>query len=254
MHDRRYDLVFSLGAACSCTESLRAAGLQYLSFPFDWLYGSDIRGRTELLIGGFADWLRPELMEEEERPAWNPDAIYVNRKTGISFNHDFPCDVPFADAFPRVVERYRRRIDRLMALIRGAKRVLAVWVNIPTEPPVDDAEVIRCRERLQARFPEVEFDLLCFQPVDGLDVAKDVALADGVRKVSFDFGFHGPKDYAWKVDVPKLLPWLADYSVRDYRTLWERLFGAFRKRRDYLHLPWQTTNLKFSKIPPCAVN
>ena len=44
---QHYDFVFSLGQACSCSSSLRAAKLQYASYPFDWLYGSDITdGRT----------------------------------------------------------------------------------------------------------------------------------------------------------------------------------------------------------------
>lgn len=229
--NRSYDAVFSLGAACSCTEALRAVGLQYLSFPFDWLFGLDLPGRTDLLIGGFRDWLRIDLMEKVPHPPDHRTAIFRNRGTGITFNHDFPLGVALEDAFPRVVGRYRRRIGRLMSLIARSKRVLAVWVNIPTEPPVDDAEVVRCRNRLQERFPGTRFDLLCFQPVDGMDGAEDVALADGVRRISFDFGCHGPKAYAWMVDVPKLLPWLADYSVRDYRTFSERWLAPLRTSR-----------------------
>jgi len=35
-----YDLIFSIGEACFCTQILRFNNLQEFSYPFDWMYGS----------------------------------------------------------------------------------------------------------------------------------------------------------------------------------------------------------------------
>lgn len=37
----RYDLIVGMGKACSCSMSLRKAGLQHLSLPFDWMRFND---------------------------------------------------------------------------------------------------------------------------------------------------------------------------------------------------------------------
>ena len=37
MSREHFDLIIGLGPACSCTMSLRRAGLQHLSFPYDWI-------------------------------------------------------------------------------------------------------------------------------------------------------------------------------------------------------------------------
>jgi len=41
-----YDLAFSLGQACACSTTLRAARLQFASFPFDWLSNASLEERT----------------------------------------------------------------------------------------------------------------------------------------------------------------------------------------------------------------
>ena len=35
--DKRYDICFGIGEACVCSQVLRKAGLQKLSYPFDWV-------------------------------------------------------------------------------------------------------------------------------------------------------------------------------------------------------------------------
>lgn len=39
-YEKKYDLIFSIGEACSCAEVLRESRLRFYSYPFDWLYGS----------------------------------------------------------------------------------------------------------------------------------------------------------------------------------------------------------------------
>ena len=60
----QYDLIFSLGSACSCTETLRANKLQYYSYPFDWLYGNNFKGRIDIFLNDFQRYI---------------DKLYLNR-------------------------------------------------------------------------------------------------------------------------------------------------------------------------------
>ena len=55
MSVKKYDFVFSIGEACSCTQVLRQQGLQNASYPFDWLFGSTLVKRCEILANEFKD-------------------------------------------------------------------------------------------------------------------------------------------------------------------------------------------------------
>lgn len=63
---RKYDFIFGIGRACACSQSLRRAGLQLLSLPWDWLAinpkpeGSDLHIRLHIMENGFSDWLNKE--------------------------------------------------------------------------------------------------------------------------------------------------------------------------------------------------
>ena len=63
---KNYDFVFGLGRACACTQSLRSAGLQLLSLPWDWItyqltpQGPDLLLRVDLIASGFAGWFEEE--------------------------------------------------------------------------------------------------------------------------------------------------------------------------------------------------
>ena len=63
---KKYDFIFGIGRACACSQSLRKAGLQLLSLPWDWLAttptpdGPDLDMRLKIMESGFADWLREE--------------------------------------------------------------------------------------------------------------------------------------------------------------------------------------------------
>ena len=54
---KKYDLIFSMGAACSCSSALRSAELQVASYPFDWLFGSDFCNRANIVVNDFERFL-----------------------------------------------------------------------------------------------------------------------------------------------------------------------------------------------------
>ena len=57
---KKYDLIVPLGYACSCSQTLRRAGLQLASFPWDWLVVPPPSERCRLICNGFKGWMNLE--------------------------------------------------------------------------------------------------------------------------------------------------------------------------------------------------
>ncbi len=86
-----YDLAIPLGEACSATQVLRAAGLQYLSFPYDWIGTSeteterakhDLVTRATQLASRFDGWLKPEDFTFFATTPDNKKDVYINKPLG----------------------------------------------------------------------------------------------------------------------------------------------------------------------------
>mgnify|MGYP003310900234 CR=1 FL=1 len=215
----RFDVVFGLGAACSCTETLRAAGLQHASFPFDWLLGPGPAGRMKTLVGEFAGWM-DDASEFEEIPKSGPfrHAAWRNLRTGYSYFHDFDPGVPLAEQLPSVREKYARRGGRLLELIRRARSALVVWIGDPRDRSrLSDAEIAECLAGLRTKFPGTRFRMMVFECVSGVsDSSPEISTSPDVLRVAFDYRMSAGNDWAIRQEL--LLPYLARYSVADYRT------------------------------------
>lgn len=70
----KYDLILSIGEACSCTQALRKSNLQIFSYPFDWLFGASFE--TEVLSESIkiltADY---KMLDEKIDYAFNQDKL-----------------------------------------------------------------------------------------------------------------------------------------------------------------------------------
>ena len=248
---RTYDLIFGLGSVCSCTQSLRQAGLQSLSFPFDWITPhaetnllKDMRRRAETICGGFDGWFDERDFSFHGANANGKDKYY-NGKLDLIFVHDFPAGVPLRQSFPVVMERYRRRIDRLLNLLGRSKTVLVVRLDrhdLPYRTSIEDCTYVR--NALAARFPGTAFDVLLIQPDPELPAGERrlEQPAEGVTRLSLDYRkTKTPVDLPPDPDVDRLVnPQPPDftgivgflrttYAVREYRTPEE--IAANRRRR-----------------------
>lgn len=132
-----YDLIFSIGEACSCSSAIRAAKLQISSYPFDWLYGSDFLGRCGILANKFNKFIEKNDLEYSHEEKSIKCNAYYNKFNGITFNHDFLKKLPFDDSYDLVREKYDRRISRLLSNIDKAHKVLVVYIETPTTNHVD---------------------------------------------------------------------------------------------------------------------
>lgn len=231
-----YDFIFSIGSACSCTQVLRAAGLQHLSFPFDWITirdrPADIRFRADLIADDFRDWFAKETFAFLPSPDWHLRDFYRNTRIGITFNHDFPKGVPFEESYPVAKARYDRRIARLFGCIRSSQRVLVVRLDRPDQEyptTVEDCRYVR--DRLSAKFPGVRFDVVLLTCEPGIAFAdRRDQTEDGLRHIVFDYKSRASDAQTYTPDMPRLIRLFADlYSVRDYRTRAERAAEARRR-------------------------
>ena len=223
-----YDFIFPLGAACSCSQSLRLAGLQFASFPCDWLYGGTPVARAQGLADGFQGWFDRKLLVKHDVP-WNLEhEPWRNTMSGIVFKHDFDWNAPLETLLPGVREKYARRLARLDKLISAAKTVLVVWLNPPNLPPAGADELATARKILRKRWPGVAFDVLSLVCERGRSFAdRTGSEADGIRTVAWDYD---DRREAF-IDNAKMAKFLSsEYAMADYRTDAERRSWPARQK------------------------
>lgn len=241
-----YDLAIPLGEACSATETLREAGLQYLSFPYDWLANAevdterakhDLVTRAKTVANRFPAWIKKENLSFLASTPQNRKDVYIDKNLGLIFNHDFLSGVPFDEMFEKVKSRYQKRITRLLELLTGAKRVLLVRIERPAEKlltplPVSLDDCREARRVLAAAYPHATFDLILFAFERGR-AEKDMLVEEiepGLRRITFDYHNYAPGFLEYAVRVDKTAEIVKRYaSVVDYRTDEEK--AAYRKLR-----------------------
>ena len=185
---KKYDFAFSLGAACAASQTLRYAGMQFASYPFDWTGGSDIVTRARLIANDFEHWLDRDRLELTDVLYGSLNAsLYRDRVNGITYVHDFPAGCYLEDELPIVREKYRRRITRLIKGLESGKRVLAIYNEIPYRRPDTDAHILEAYGLLRKRFPKTEIDIVYFAEEPGFCEPREQALDDHVVKVLVDY-------------------------------------------------------------------
>jgi len=221
---RAYDLAFSVGATCRCSMALREGGLQYCSFPFDWTGGPTVCQKVELLCRDFKGWMLRENFVKVCESRYGHGVYWRDDALGYHFAHEFNDLAPIDEQLPAVRERLMRRGRRLRAMLAKAKRALVVFVETPDFGPETPESLLKARELLMVRWPNVMFDMLLVRHAEGVPLKKfQDEESDGVRMVQFDFRDRREKDGNWMADQKLIGKWLkAEYAVADYRTEEER--------------------------------
>lgn len=186
---KEYDFAFSLGYCCGVTQALRAAGLQFASYPLDWLGSPSLRRSVEVVADGFRDWLRQEdlrLVDVLHGPGFGT-RVYLNARTQLGFSHEFPDTLPLEESFPKVKRTYDRRVERFLSRLASSRRILAVYLEDAARPRVPVAELRPLRDLLQSRCPNAELDLVYFYEDPSCREPKVVSDADGLVAVAADY-------------------------------------------------------------------
>lgn len=225
-----YDVAFSIGGGCACSQMLRRAGMQFASFPFDWAGVKRIPTKLEILADDFRTILSREHMEFVEPNTAKDKDVYINKANGMLFLHDFPRGVPIAEAYDEVAEKYRRRGERLLSLISKSKHVLVVHVCIPSYTPHEDAEFLESYEIIRRRFSGVEFDFLSISQKAGCSFSgRNVRkVGEHLFRIDFDYKSEGSETIGDERILAGAFKQLVA-SVSDYRTPAEK--AAFAKAR-----------------------
>lgn len=197
---KRYDFIFSLGQACSCTENLRKANLQVMSYPFDWLYGTTIKERVDLLVAGFKGWFEKGDFVFDCHKDGSRFNVYRNTRTGLIFNHDFPTEDDFDTGYAKVADKYTRRVARLLGKVEAARRALAVYVEQPYVRDVPSDEDLKAlKARLDARFGDGKIDILYVHPGETLAAVRR-EVAAGVVVLALDYKSRKEGAFDYQVD------------------------------------------------------
>lgn len=221
---RQYDFVLGMGTTCHCSQALREAGLQLTSLPFDWVGGPELRKKAEFMVAGFPGWFEAGTLTQIDSPYTTARTTAWSDKWGFTPVHDFHRGTPFDEERPKVMAKYRRRIDRMFRLLDASERVLVVYIESPGFPTTSIDEMKEARRLLGGRWPRARFDFLCLKESEGRSLGDaEESEDDGIRIVSCDYRESGGKGKVWVGDVKALARWFAgEYSVRDYRTDEER--------------------------------
>ena len=226
--NEQYDLVFSLGQACPCSMTLRMAGLQFASFPLDWVTGGTMVQRVKLVASHFADWFEMEDFEYHGRNPKNGLGVFTNRRTGFRHPHDFP-DAPVETEFDKVRAKYLRRETRLYERIAASSRVLAVYITRPDETPADIQILESARRILSGAFPNATFDLLHFVHREGVSFANRNVLHPTEHVTQIIFDYRDPERDVRMEDTAEAIKSLG-LAAKDWRTDEEK--KAFTRRKE----------------------
>jgi disulfide oxidoreductase YuzD len=226
---KTYDFIFSCGLQCGCSMALRAAGMQFASYPFDWVATQSFKDAAETIAADFADWLHPEDLQllTIRRGGFNKH-IYVNKRTGYGFAHDFSSFKTFEENFPKVAMKYARRIERLQKDLAKAKRILAVCVEMPNRTRCTNESLIEARQILMKKYPQASFDLLYFYELDDVKVAQAEEIGEGVTVAGLDYRTFEFGELNHEVHTDGIVQYLkANVAVPDPRTEEEK--AAYEK-------------------------
>lgn len=199
--------------------ALRAAGLQFASYPFDWVSSPGFGACAKMIADDFRGWLEsPDDLDliDIRRGGINKH-VYRNAKTGFAFYHDFSSFRSFAENYPLVREKYLRRIARFQQLLRSSKRILAVCVELPVRPRLADAELVDIRKTLSAKMPDQTVDLLYFYVRQGVSSVEVVA--DGITAVGLDYRTFRDGELWHEVKADDIVTYLESHvAVTDNRS------------------------------------
>ena len=244
MKKKKYDFIFSLGAACSCSVLLREMGLQYASFPLDWVgnmhleSSKAIRKAAELVAKGFPDWMKKENLARKPSDDTPHHLGYFDSGSGLFCVHEFMSGGDFESEYPAVAEKYIRRIKRFRHILETSKKVLAVWISDPrAKGDVTESDISEVIKTLAAAYPHIDFHLFIANFKQGVLPTSDKAgfiCKDNFVCHAFDYRAISNDSQAWAINNDLFRPLLERYKTKDYRSHAEKRANANRKKaRDY---------------------
>lgn len=226
---QKYDVIFPIGATCACSQTLRGAGLQYASLPYDWAFCKDMRFKLEYLCAGCPHLLEAKDLLIKDDPDRGKDCWQDVR--GFRWPHDLHVGVPLEEQLPAVHAKYMRRLERLFRLLDSAHHALAVYLDNKLIPSPTDADVQGWQRLLAERWPKAGLEILVLRHAKNVAIEDArITQGDGYRIIDVDCCSCNGTDRDEEMHK-QLGALIAKYcDVVDYRTPTEKREGP-RKRR-----------------------
>ncbi len=233
---KTYDMAFGCGFSCGVTQALRAVNMQFASLPFDWTATPSVPKAARMVASDFAHWMdREDLELVDVRHSGINKRVYLNRRTGFGFVHDFSLFMDPDESYAAESAKYARRIERLGKMLASSSRVLVVGVEWPILPPLTHETLAETKRVLETRYGNATFDLLYFHAVDGAKEARVEFDEGGIvvagceyRKYVPGIGLHH------EIDNSQIAAFLkANYAVPDPRSEEEKAKYAVDWKRQH---------------------
>ncbi len=164
MRNTVYDKIIPLGDRCNCTQNLKYYNLRPIGrkFPFDWLKGSDLKSRIDVIMDDFRDFLVADRLQQIDyiKPERAANYRFYDTKTKLVFAHDFPKNLSFADGFQLAVRTFLPKIQRFMNVFAAHEKVLLVYM---TDVHIPSRDVRRYVRMLRQKFGYNDIDLLIIE-------------------------------------------------------------------------------------------
>lgn len=238
---RRYDLAFSLGYDCNTSLALRRSGLQFRSYPFDWLTKAPLAPRVDLLARRFEGWLDPGGLVDKGPAAFtrlvNRRRVVVDRATGLELRHDFSVEKSISEDWAEVSAKYARRAGRLLDEIGAADKVAAIFCVGFNFPNLPMSELVEARRKLAGVFGD-KIDVIGIaddHPGDTIGRSPIVAEAEDGHVLRLSIPCLSNTVQGMEVDGRRLAACLREcLTVPDPRTPSEkRTYRALCRKRAY---------------------
>lgn len=140
-----------LGSTCSVAYQMQQLGLRTCAYPFDWLRVESLKDITNVLRNNFTDFVTSceKTSESDKFPISKTDdfpridqernvSIIMKNKYNMKFYHDFDNNTDLN----QINEKYKRRIERFMDIIRSSCKICFVRdelkVNKLTDEMIDE--------------------------------------------------------------------------------------------------------------------
>ena len=131
INTKKYDIIYSLGSNCACALYLNKNNLRATSGPFDWIDGITFKDRINFILNDFNDWLNPNnLKKNTPKDDHLKHERYVDSKYNCIFPHDFTLNETLKSSYPKVKEKYLRRINRFYNNLTTKNNILLIWFSL----------------------------------------------------------------------------------------------------------------------------
>ncbi|MBP5616555.1 MAG: hypothetical protein J6X06_02010 [Elusimicrobiaceae bacterium] len=166
-----YEFIASIGENCACAELLNKLSLRQESSPFDWIRGSSLSQRIQLILNDFSNFLNEKYLTkiETNNPKEEHD-MYRHQLYGTEFLHDFPKNIELKNTLPIVQHKYNRRIFRFQRHLCQEK-VLLVFISKHAH---SETFLISSVESLNQKYPNAEISLLYIEHNPKLAMTKTI--------------------------------------------------------------------------------